>query len=93
MSSKACDSGPSVLERKELTEQHPAEIPAGFNGLFHDIDGGLRGWATVTGCWLFQFAVIGTITAFGSYQSFYQEEWLKVGSLILSYIGRMELLT
>lgn len=91
MSPKLVDNEPIVQESKETIEQHPAETPAVLNGPIHETDGGLRGWATLTGCWLFQFSMVGTITAFGSYQSFYEEEWLQVSSWIISQIGRMEL--
>lgn len=47
-------------------------------GFFHDVDGGARGWACVLGAWLIQFSMLGTVMAFGSYQTFYQNHWLPV---------------
>lgn len=76
--------------RKELAEQREDEILAApvpvvesvstTSGFFHNIDGGVRGWSAVLGAWLFQFAMVGAITAFGSYQTFYEDQWLNVSS-------------
>lgn len=46
----------------------------------HDVDGGLQGWCAVLGSWLLQFSMIGTIVAFGSYQTFYEQRWLKASN-------------
>lgn len=40
-------------------------------------------WSTVAGAWLLQFAMVGPVVSYGSYQKFYQQEggWLEVSSL------------
>lgn len=49
-------------------------------GFFHSVDGGGRGWASVMGAWLIQFSMLGAVLSFGSYQTFYQDQWLSVSS-------------
>ncbi|KAK8000579.1 MFS general substrate transporter [Apiospora arundinis] len=62
------------------------------HGLFHGVDGGLRGWCAVLGSWLFQFSMIGTLTAFGSYQTFYQSAWLPAYSeSTIAWVGSTQL--
>ena len=90
MSSQPQEIIPSTPKRKEWSEQRKDEIltvpvpvvesfPAG-SSFFHNIDGGARGWSAVLGAWLFQFSMVGAITAFGSYQTFYEDQWLNVSS-------------
>lgn len=49
-------------------------------GFLHNVDGGGRGWASVMGAWLIQFSMLGAVLSFGSYQTFYQDQWLSVSS-------------
>lgn len=66
-------------EDEILTVPMPvAESAPRSSGLFANVDGGLRGWSAVLGAWLFQFSMVGAISAFGSYQTFYEDQWLKV---------------
>ncbi|KAK6199094.1 mannose-1-phosphate guanyltransferase [Pestalotiopsis sp. IQ-011] len=48
------------------------------HGIFHNVDGGGRGWASVMGAWLIQFSMLGAVLSFGSYQTFYQNQWLPL---------------
>ncbi|KAI8819709.1 MFS general substrate transporter [Fimicolochytrium jonesii] len=55
-------------------------------------DGGLRGWLTVFGSWLFQFCMVGAVTSFGAYQDFYSERFLSnVAPSAISWIGTIQL--
>ncbi|KDN35743.1 MFS general substrate transporter [Tilletiaria anomala UBC 951] len=57
-----------------------------------NVDGGLLGWLTVTGAWLLQFAMVGAVTSFGSYQTFYQNIWLSTySSSSIAWIGSLQL--
>ncbi|PVH94306.1 MFS general substrate transporter [Periconia macrospinosa] len=59
---------------------------------FDDIDGGLRGWSAVVGAWLIQFAMVGAVSAFGSFQTFYEQTWLKTYSHSeIAWIGSLQL--
>jgi hypothetical protein len=90
MSTRSQEPILSVPGRKESAEQPEDEILAvpvlvvesapTTSGFFHNIDGGVRGWSAVLGAWLFQFSMVGVITAFGSYQTFYEDQWLNVSS-------------
>ncbi|ETS76547.1 hypothetical protein PFICI_11934 [Pestalotiopsis fici W106-1] len=51
-----------------------------MGGFFHNVDGGGRGWASVLGAWMIQFSMLGAVLSFGSYQTFYQDQWLPVSS-------------
>lgn len=64
----------------EASIQQVADVAPEKRGFFHDVDGGARGWASVAGAWLIQFSMLGAVMAFGSYQTFYQDEWLTVSS-------------
>ncbi|KAK8104506.1 uncharacterized protein PG998_011539 [Apiospora kogelbergensis] len=73
-----------------MVVQSPSQSHA--SGFFRDVDGGLRGWCAVLGSWLFQFSMIGTLTAFGSYQTFYQAHWLPAYSeSAIAWVGSTQL--
>ncbi|KAF2135753.1 uncharacterized protein K452DRAFT_292977 [Aplosporella prunicola CBS 121167] len=85
---------PSASRSKESTDQHEVEILSApkSGSFFHNVDGGLRGWSAVLGAWLFQFSMVGAISAFGSYQTFYEDQWLKTYSeSTISWIGSLQL--
>ncbi|KAH8693158.1 major facilitator superfamily domain-containing protein [Talaromyces proteolyticus] len=62
------------------------------SGFFHNIDGGIKGWSAVLGAWLFQFSMVGAVTAFGSYQTFYEATWLdEYSESSIAWIGSLQL--
>lgn len=62
------------------------------SSFFHNIDGGARGWSAVLGAWLFQFSMVGAVSSFGSYQTFYEDQWLNTYSeSSVSWIGSLQL--
>ncbi|KAM0812785.1 putative Major facilitator superfamily (MFS) profile domain-containing protein [Seiridium cardinale] len=97
MSPAPLEKSPTFLDSENSREPRCptgdlAPSPHRANGLFHNIDGGPRGWSTVLGSWLFQFSMIGTITAFGSYQSFYEDPWLRnYSESAIAWIGSLQL--
>ncbi|KAK3328731.1 hypothetical protein B0H66DRAFT_609197 [Apodospora peruviana] len=57
-----------------------------------NVDGGLSGWLAVLGAWLLHFAMVGVMSAFGSYQTFYEFEWLKTyAESAIAWIGSLQL--
>jgi hypothetical protein len=84
----------SAKSHVESDEQHNDEMAydqsvksVSSKRFLDNIDGGLRGWLTVLGAWLFQFSMVGAVTAFGSYQTFYESDWLNVSQLSLTQRG------
>ena len=93
MPSHSQETIPSALGSHDSAKQRKDEIltvPVPVVGsapttssFFHGVDGGARGWSAVLGAWLFQFAMVGTVSAFGSFQTFYEDQWLKVSGHLL----------
>ncbi|KAF8888098.1 major facilitator superfamily domain-containing protein [Infundibulicybe gibba] len=57
------------------------------------VDGGLRAWMTVLGCWFILFSTLGYLYSFGVYQDFYTRVYLKsrVPAVSRSWMGSVQL--
>lgn len=55
------------------------------------VDGGLKAWSTVTGCFLAFFASFGFVTAFGVFQSYYESILPDHSPAEVSWIGSFQL--
>lgn len=55
------------------------------------VDGGLKAWSTVAGCFLAFFASFGFVTAFGVFQSFYESILPDHSPADISWIGSFQL--
>ncbi|KAF8351994.1 major facilitator superfamily domain-containing protein [Amanita rubescens] len=72
---------------KELPEGKPLEEPTDFP------EGGLRGWMTLVGSFLFQFCSYGYTNAFGVFNDYYVRIYLgeKYSSSDISWIGSVQI--
>ncbi|KAJ5716852.1 MFS monocarboxylate transporter, partial [Penicillium malachiteum] len=74
----------SVLSQKELKENAPKSPPS-FP------EGGTKGWLAVLACWCVMFNTFGYINAFGIYEAYYKETFLKNETLSNnSWIGSLQ---
>lgn len=55
------------------------------------VDGGVKAWSTVAGCFLAFFASFGFVTAFGVFQSFYESILPNHSPADISWIGSFQL--
>lgn len=69
------------------TQQQPA-----FNPHADFKEGGTRGWLTVVGCWCVMFFTFGYLNAFGIYEAYYLETFLKDESpSAVAWIGSIQI--
>ncbi|KAJ5721859.1 MFS monocarboxylate transporter [Penicillium malachiteum] len=74
----------SVLSRKELDE-NAQKSPPSFP------EGGTKGWLAVLACWCVMFNTFGYINAFGIYEAYYEETFLKNEiSSNIAWIGSLQ---
>ncbi|KAJ6028196.1 MFS monocarboxylate transporter [Penicillium herquei] len=74
----------SVLSRKELDE-NVQKLPPSFP------EGGTKGWLAVLACWCVMFNTFGYINAFGIYEAYYEEKFLKnETSSSIAWIGSLQ---
>ncbi|KAJ5727629.1 MFS monocarboxylate transporter [Penicillium malachiteum] len=74
----------SVLSQNEL-EENVQKSPPSFP------EGGTKGWLAVLACWCVMFNTFGYINAFGIYETYYQETFLKnETSSNIAWIGSLQ---